>query len=247
MTVADHEIVVRGLSVSYGKATAVDQVDLTASGRAVTAIVGPNGAGKSSLVLGIYGSVGATGSVLVDGREVSALSPMQRARAGIAIVPQGRQLFPRMTVLENVTIMAEMLRLRRDVVDQALERFPILRDRKGALAGVLSGGEQQMLGVTRALMADPSVILLDEMMTGLAPKIVQSLAATVAELAASGVAVIMADPTLAHVKGIVNRGYVLVRGHLVAQAPGAAELQRAYEDAMGIIQEEIESEVAETA
>ncbi|MEO7235807.1 MAG: ATP-binding cassette domain-containing protein [Lapillicoccus sp.] len=243
----DHELVVSGLSVAYGKATAVDQMELTASGGAVTAVVGPNGAGKSSLVLGIYGSVAATGSVLVDGRDVSGLSPMQRARAGIAIVPQGRQLFPRMTVLENITIMAEMLRLRGDAVGQALERFPILRDRKGALAGVLSGGEQQMLVVTRALMAEPSVILLDEMMTGLAPKIVQSLASTIAELAASGVVVVMADPTLAHIKGIVDRGYVLVRGHLVAQAPGAAELQRAYEDARGIIQEEIESEVAETA
>lgn len=234
-----HRLEIRDLSVRYGKATAVDGVTLEAPGGKVTAIVGPNGAGKSSIVLGIYGSVSATGSIVLDGVEISGMSAMQRARQGVAIVPQGRQLFPKLTVVENMQVMAELLRLGRSAVSEALDRFPILRDRSASLAGVLSGGEQQMLVVSRALMAQPSVILLDEMMTGLAPKIVSSLADTIADLAESGVAVVLADPSLAPVRRIIDRGYVVVRGRITSAEQDAAALERAYQDAMGIIQDEI--------
>ena len=146
---------------------------------AVTALVGPNGAGKSSLLLAAYGSVPSTGTVFLDGEEVSGLRTAARARAGIAMVPQGRQLFPRLNVADNLQVMAELLRLPRSAVDEAIDRFPILRTRLRSLVGVLSGGEQQMLVVTRALMGSPRVMLLDEMMTGLAPLIVRELADTV--------------------------------------------------------------------
>ncbi len=144
----DRGLRVEALTVRYGRATALTDVSLTVPRGAVTAVVGPNGAGKSSLLLGIYGSVPGTGTVEVDGENVSRLKPIARARAGVAIVPQGRQLFPRLNVTDNLRVMAESLRLPASSVDEALDRFPILRTRARSLAGVLSGGEQQMLVVS---------------------------------------------------------------------------------------------------
>lgn len=240
------DLVVENLVVTYGKATAVDRVSLKAKAGEVTALVGPNGAGKSSTVLGIYGSVPTSGRVRIGDTDLAGSKPMARARGGLAIVPQGRQLFPRMTVLENIRVMAELLRLDRGRVDEALARYPILEQRRNAYAGVLSGGEQQMLVVTRALMARPSVILLDEMMTGLAPKIVSSLADTVAELAHEGTAVLMAGPSLLATRGMVDRGYVIVRGRIVDEADSADELGKRLEKAMGIIHARIDAEASAT-
>ncbi len=228
------ELRVDGLTVRYGHASALAGVSLSVPAGKVTALVGPNGAGKSSLLLAAYGSVPATGRVLLDREDVSRLRPAARARAGIAIVPQGRQLFPRLNVVDNLQVMAELLRLPRSAVDQALDRFPILRTRRRSLVGVLSGGEQQMLVVSRALMGAPRVLLLDEMMTGLAPLVVQELARTVAGLARQGVAVLLAEPALGAVRSIVDRGYVLVRGEVVAERDdGGRTLEDAYRAAMG--------------
>ncbi|MGY1814045.1 ABC transporter ATP-binding protein [Blastococcus sp. SYSU D00820] len=239
----DAVLTVRGLTVRYGKAVAVDGLDLVAPAGQVTALVGPNGAGKSSTLLGIYGSVPAQGTVLLEGEDIGRMSATRRARAGLMLVPQGRQLFPKMSVEENLRLMAELLRLPGKVVGEALDRFPILRERSRSLAGVLSGGEQQMLVVSRALMSSPKVLLLDEMMTGLAPKIVSGLADTVAELARKdGVAVVMADPSLGPVRRVVDRGYVLLRGRVVAEEADAVALDRAYQRTMGVVQEEVEAE-----
>jgi branched-chain amino acid transport system ATP-binding protein len=229
------ELAVWGLTVRYGGASALSDVSLTVPGGKVTALVGPNGAGKSSLLLGAYGSVAATGSVVLDGEDVSKLAPAARARAGIAVVPQGRQLFPRLNVLDNMRVMAELLRLPGSAVDEAIDRFPILRTRARSLVGVLSGGEQQMLVVSRALMGSPRVLLLDEMMTGLAPLIVAELARTVAALAADGVAVLLAEPAIGTVRDIIDRGYVLVRGSVVASVEtGGHDLDEAYRTAIGV-------------
>lgn len=240
-------LVVGELTVTYGAATAVREVSIAAPAGSVTAVVGPNGAGKSSLLLGIYGSVSSRGRVTIGARDVSRLSALARARAGVAMVPQGRQLFPKMSVRENLQVMAELQRLGRDRVDGALDRFPILRERSGHMAGVLSGGEQQMLAVSRALMAEPSVILLDEMATGLAPKIVAELVRLVGELASDGVAVVLADPSLTATRPAVDRGYVLVRGEVVAEADDADRLDRAYQGAMGLIQRELDEVDGEIA
>jgi branched-chain amino acid transport system ATP-binding protein len=232
-----HELVVKGLSVRYGRAQAqaVSQAALTARGGAVTAVVGPNGAGKSSLLLGIYGSVAATGVVELDGQDISGLSPTRRAAAGIAVVPQGRQLFPRLTVRENLQVMAETLRLPASRVDEAIDRFPRLRQRVRQLAGVLSGGEQQMLVVSRALMSGPKVLLLDEMNTGLAPVVVRELLGHMTELAASGTAVIVAEPSIAVMRDHIDRGYVLIRGRVTAVGEdGGRELERLYQSEVGV-------------
>jgi branched-chain amino acid transport system ATP-binding protein len=232
---AAHELVARDVWVRYGKATALAGVALSAPGSSVTAIVGPNGAGKSSLLLALYGSVRAQGTVEVDGEDMSRLRATDRARAGVALVPQGRQLFPRLTVRENFQLMADLLRLGRGTVDEALDRFPILRQRVRSLAGVLSGGEQQMLVVSRSLMGSPRVLLLDEMTTGLAPLVVEQLAETVAGLARdAGTAVVLAEPSLGAIRRVVDRGVVLVRGEIVASADGPDALDDAYRAALGV-------------
>lgn len=233
-----HELRAQGLTVRYGHAAALSGVDLVAPGGAVTAVAGPNGAGKSSLLLALYGSVRANGTVIVDEDDLTRLSATRRARAGVALVPQGRQLFPRLTVRENLQIMAELLGLKRSSVDEALDRFPILRQRARGLAGVLSGGEQQMLVVSRALMGSPRVLLLDEMMTGLAPLVVRELADTVAELAHSGVAVVLAEPSIHALHRIIDRGIVLMRGEVVAHADSSEALDRSYQAAMGVTYDE---------
>jgi branched-chain amino acid transport system ATP-binding protein len=230
-----HDVRAAAIRVSYGDARALDGVDLHAPGGEVTAVVGPNGAGKSSLLLAMYGSVRATGSVVVDGADMSARSATERLRAGLALVPQGRQLFPRLTVSENLQLMVDLLGLGPEHLDEALARFPILGERSRALAGVLSGGEQQMLAVSRALMGSPRVLLLDEMMTGLAPKIVSALADIVAQLAAdSGVAIVVAEPGLGPIRRVVTSGVVLVRGRVVARADDVEELEASHRAAMGV-------------
>lgn len=235
-------LVVSSLRVAYGKALAVDGIDLVARPGEVTALIGSNGAGKSSTLLGIYGSVPAKGSVRIAGTEVGSRRALQRARAGLALVPQGRQLFPKMTVVENLRIMAELLKLPGRSVDEAMARFPILGERRGQMAGVLSGGEQQMLVVARALMTRPDVILLDETMTGLAPKIVAEIMETARHLAEQGSAVLVADPTLSVMRAIVDRGYVIVRGRITAEEQNPADLDRAYQTAMGVLVQEVGEE-----
>lgn len=236
-----HELTIEGLHVAYGRATAVRGIDLTATSGRVTALVGPNGAGKSSALLAAYGSVGSRGRILVDGEDVSKLKCIDRARRGIAIVPQGRQLFAHLSVRENLQVMAEMLKLPRASVDEALDRFPILHERSRSLAGVLSGGEQQMMVVTRALMGAPRVLLLDEMMTGLAPMIVQQLATTFRQLSDEGVVVVLAEPAIGPLGRWIDRGYVLVRGEIVdATESGGKELDRQYQHAVGVITAEVE-------
>lgn len=223
------------LHVTYGNAIAVDGVSLTVPGGSVTCLVGPNGAGKSSVLLAVYGSVVSSGSIELDGQQVNDDTATQRARAGLAIVPQGRQLFPRLTVRENLQVYADMLRVDRSRLDAALDRFPILRTRASSLAGVLSGGEQQMLVVARALMAEPKALLLDETMTGLAPRIVDELVGVVADLRDSGIAILMAEPSIHAVRRVIDRGHVMLRGAFVdSTEDGGAELDHLYQASMGL-------------
>lgn len=239
------DLTITDLNVRYGKATAVENASLTVPAGQITGVVGPNGAGKSSLALGLYGSIPATGSVRLGDLELGQASPIERAKAGFALVPQGRQLFPRLTVKENLQVGAEILRLDDSEAEQALDRFPILRERSGRRAGVLSGGEQQMLVVSRALMGRPKVLILDEMTTGLAPKIVAELLDTIIEQAEQGAAVLLLDPGLVHLARAVDRGHVLVRAQLSEAYDDVDTLDHAYRRAMGVIQEELEEVVEE--
>lgn len=232
------------ISVQYAKAPALRGVTIAAESGSVTAVVGPNGAGKSSLLLAAYGSVKSTGSVRIGDQDVTGVSSRRRGQE-MAIVPQGRQLFPTMSVRENLQVMADMLHLPSARVDEALDRFPVLRQRAKNLAGVLSGGEQQMLVVSRALMGHPKVLLLDETMTGLAPLIVRELGTVVRELASSGVTVIVAEPSIRSLHRIIDRGYVLIRGEIVASAASGEDLDRELERRMGFESEQALREAAE--
>ncbi|MEU4014743.1 ATP-binding cassette domain-containing protein [Microbacterium sp. NPDC028030] len=236
------DLTITDLTVRYGSATAVEKATLTAPAGRITAVVGPNGAGKSSLALGVYGAVAATGGIDLGGTDLSSLASIERARAGLAIVPQGRQLFPKLTVRDNLQVMAEMLRLKKAAVDEALDRFPVLRERESRLAGVLSGGEQQMLVVSRALMGEPHCLVLDEMMTGLAPKIVSGLADAIREIADRGASVLIVDPAIGPLQRVIDRGYVLLRAQLSGAYDDVAALDDGYQRAMGIIQQEMGAE-----
>ena len=225
---------VRGLTVRYDKALALNGVDFDAAPGAITMLVGPNGAGKSSCLNAIYGGVASSGQVLLDGEDINRLTAMQRARRGMALVPQGRQLFMRMSVRENLEVMARLLDAEAADIEAALGRFPILRTRANQLAGVLSGGEQQMLAVSRALMGKPRVLLLDEMVTGLAPLAVRQLVETAVNMASEGVTVLIAEPAISAVRGHIQQGFVMLRGAVVGQAVGGAALDAAYQRHMGI-------------
>ena len=231
-----HDLRAENLVVRYGTATAVAGVTMRFEPGRINAIVGPNGAGKSSLLLALCGAVTASGNVILGDRDISSLTPAQRGRDGVALVPQGRQIFPTLTVRENLEVMAEVLRVQSAAVDRALARFPVLVERSRALAGVLSGGEQQMLAVTRALMADPChVLLLDEMATGLAPLIVQGLMRTVRELADNGTTVVMAEASIGAIRNDIDRGVILLRGEVVATADDGDELDSIYRNRMGLV------------
>ena len=236
------DLTVTDLTVRYGTATAVQGATLTAPAGKITAVVGPNGAGKSSLALGVYGAVSSSGSISLGDTDLSSLASIDRARAGLAIVPQGRQLFPKLTVRDNLQVMAELLKLKRNAVEEALDRFPVLRERQNRLAGVLSGGEQQMLVVSRALMGDPHCLVLDEMMTGLAPKIVSGLADAVREIADRGASVLIVDPAIGALHRVIDRGYVLLRAQLSHAYDDVAALDDGYQRAMGVIQHEMGAE-----
>lgn len=232
-------LLVENLTVRYGMATAVERVSLFAPAGQITAVIGPNGAGKSSLAHGIYGAVPASGTISLGGVDLSSMSAIERARAGMAIVPQGRQLFPKLTVRDNLQVMAELLKLKKDAVEQALDRFRVLRDREKRLAGVLSGGEQQMLVVSRALMGNPHCLVLDEMMTGLAPKIVSGLADAIREIADKGASVVILDPAIGPLQRVIDRGYVLLRAQMSAEQSDVTSLDREYQREMGVIQHEM--------
>ncbi len=233
-----HSLVLEDVCVHYGKATAVENASLDAPGGRITALVGPNGAGKSSLLLAAYGAVGASGRVLVDGEDITGLSATRRVQSGITIVPQGRQTFPRLSVRENLQVMAETLRLgradaRREVA-LALDSFPVLRERARQLAGVLSGGEQQMLAIARALMGAPRVVLLDEMVTGLAPIVVDELVLVARELAERGVVILLAEPSISVIADQIDRGFILVRGQIGSVVEGGEQLASSYAERISV-------------
>lgn len=236
------DLTVTDLTVRYGMATAVEKATLTVPAGRITAVVGPNGAGKSSLALGVYGAVESTGAVSLGGADLSSMPSIDRARGGLAIVPQGRQLFPKLTVRDNLQVMAELLKLKGRAVDEALDRFPVLRERENRLAGVLSGGEQQMLVVSRALMGNPHCLVLDEMMTGLAPKIVSGLSDAIRDIADRGASVLIVDPAIGPLQGVIDRGYVLLRAQLSTAYEDVVALEDGYQRAMGIMQHEMGAE-----
>jgi branched-chain amino acid transport system ATP-binding protein len=220
---------------AYERVEVLHGVDLTIAPGEVLALLGPNGAGKSTLIRVASGRLRPrSGRVLVDGVDVSALLPERLARRGVCTVPEGRGVFPNLTVAENLRMWGFRGGLRRGEVEEAAyQRFPQLADRRRQLAGTLSGGEQQMLAMSRAISTKPKLLLLDEISMGLAPLIVAQLYELVAHIATEGFAILVVEQFARVVLGVANRAAVMVQGRIemegspaeVAEAAGSLYLR----------------------
>jgi len=219
---------VRGLHVLYGHVHAVRGVSLDVRRGQIATLIGPNGAGKSSTLNAIAGLLRpAAGEVLLDGRPLTGLPAHQVARTGAVLVPEGRGILQRMTVEENLKVAAEMHPGRdlRERVEVQLRRFPSLERRRALPAGQLSGGEQQMLAIARALLQRPRLLLLDEPSMGLAPVLVRQVFEILAGIQREGIALLLVEQNARAALAVSEHAYVLERGEIVLDGP-ARELAR---------------------
>ena len=215
---------IEALFLRYGQVEALSGVSFSVGEGEIVAMIGANGAGKSSTLLAISGIVrAAAGRILFGGRDIAGLRADKIVRLGLSQVPEGRAILAPLTVAENLELGAWTRRGRGAA--RSLERvhalFPRLAERSDQLAGSLSGGEQQMLAIGRALMAEPRLLLLDEPSMGLAPKLVSSIFKTIAEIRESGTTVLLVEQNARQALGIADRGLVLAHGRLLKQGPSA--------------------------
>jgi branched-chain amino acid transport system ATP-binding protein len=208
-----------GVKAAYGRIEVLHGVDLVVPPGSVFAILGPNGAGKSTTLKVIGGRVRATsGCIHVAGTHINGATPEAMAKAGICSIPEGRGIFPNLTVDENLRIMTYRgagIR-QKDVEDQAYSRFPRLGERRHQLAGTMSGGEQQMLAMSRALTTNPALLLLDEISMGLAPLIVEQLYDLVAQLAAEGIAILLVEQFARTALKVSDYAAIMTQGRIEA-------------------------------
>ena len=205
---------------TYGAAAALRKVSITVGAGELVCVVGPNGSGKTTLINVIAGlHPAASGELRLEGRDLTHLAPHRFCAAGIAIVPEGRRLFTAMTVRENLDLGSYLpmpKRERKESLERVCSLFPALREKLEVPAGALSGGQQQMVAIARALMAKPRLLLLDEPSLGLSPLIVQDMFAMIARIHAEGVAMLLVEQNVAIALGIADRAYVLEEGAIVA-------------------------------
>jgi len=228
---------VHALEVAYGAARALWGVSLSVRARELLCVVGPNGAGKTTLINTLAGMLRArSGRIAFEGRDITRLAPHRFCEAGIALVPEGRRLFTGMSVRENLELGSYLpgpKARRRETLAQVLELFPVLREKLASPAGELSGGQQQMVAIARALMARPRLLLLDEPSLGLSPLIVHDLFAAIRRINAGGVSVLLVEQNVAMAMEVSQRAYVLEEGRMVAEGTPQAllaqpEIARAY-------------------
>ncbi|MBN9491108.1 MAG: ABC transporter ATP-binding protein [Alphaproteobacteria bacterium] len=228
---------VSGVTTFYGTIQALHGVDLDVAKGEIVTLIGANGAGKSTLLMTICGSPRArTGSIRLDGQEITHLPTHEIVRRGVAQAPEGRRIFPRMTVFENLQMgatIADPAHFQQDV-DRVFAMFPRLAERREQRGGTLSGGEQQMLAIGRALMSRPRLLLLDEPSLGLAPLIVQQIFEAIGRIAREeGVTIFLVEQNAYHALRLADRGYVLVNGRVRLSGRGSdllanAEVRAAY-------------------
>ena len=220
---------VAGLSADYGSFRALFEVSLAVDAGETVAVIGPNGAGKTTLMRVISGMLPPhSGTLSFEGRSISGLTAHRIVELGIAHVPENRRLFPRLTVEENLRMGAYLRSARVSFAERlgwAYEHFPRLRERRHQIAGTLSGGEQQMCAIARALMSKPRLLLLDEPSAGLAPLVVQQVFDLVRAIAEEGYTVLIVEQNVQQVLDLVDRAYLLEVGH-IALAGSAGELKQ---------------------
>ena len=215
-------LTIKDLRVNYGGIEAVKGISFTVPDKSIVTLIGANGAGKSTTLRSITGLVKASGgSIQFDGAELLGLDTPDIVKRGITLVPEGRRVFPDMTVIENIRIGAY---LRNDDLESDIEwvysLFPRLRERSWQLAGTLSGGEQQMLAVARALMSHPRLLMMDEPSLGLAPLIVQDIFSIIQEINKQGVTILLIEQYANMALLIADQGYVLETGQISLSGPG---------------------------
>lgn len=215
---------VTGLAVNYGHIAAVKGIDLTLESGQITTLVGANGAGKSTTLLALSGLVKkSAGQVIFEGEDISRLAPHQIVERGVVQVAEGRAILTTLTVRENLELGAYTRRDRsriNDDLDGVFELFPRLRERIDGMAGNLSGGEQQMLAIGRALMAKPRLLLLDEPSMGLAPIIVQEIFRTLRSINQQGLTIFLVEQNVRQALKIAHQGYVIETGSVTLSGPG---------------------------
>ncbi|MFM7289697.1 MAG: ABC transporter ATP-binding protein [Planctomycetia bacterium] len=216
---------VENLEAGYGPIKALDGVSLTVAPGELVAIIGANGAGKTTLLMAISGVVPVRGGeVRFEGRPVTGLAAHEIVRLGIGHSPEGRRIFPRLSVRENLELggftRSDRAEMRRDI-DEVCGLFPVLGSRMGQMGGTLSGGEQQMLALGRALVGRPRLLLLDEPSLGLAPLVVAKIFEVIAGLSARGIAVVLVEQNARAALRLASRGYVLETGRITLTGSGA--------------------------
>jgi branched-chain amino acid transport system ATP-binding protein len=223
-------LALRGVKAYYGNVIALKGVDVEVNEGEIVALIGANGAGKSTLMMTVFGNPRASeGQILFAGRDITELPTHEVAKLRIAQSPEGRRIFPRMTVMENLQIGASVADLADFDADlqRVFELFPRLRERIAQRGGTLSGGEQQMLAIGRALMARPRLLLLDEPSLGLAPLLVQQIFAAIRTLnQRERLTVFLVEQNAYHALKLAHRGYVMVNGEITLKGAGRELLQR---------------------
>ncbi|MWB76453.1 ATP-binding cassette domain-containing protein [Pseudooceanicola sp. 216_PA32_1] len=207
---------VTDLHAYYGKSHVLNGVNMEIMPGEVIALLGRNGVGRSTTAKAIMGEVAPVGSVKFKGQEIAGLPNHKIARLGLGYVPENRDIFPTMSVRQNLMLgIKDMRKQGKWTIEQMLDMFPNLRSRADNMAGVLSGGEKQMLTMCRTLMGDPDLIIIDEPTEGLAPKIVQQVGDMIAEIARAGVSILLVEQKLSIALRIANRVYVMGHGEIV--------------------------------
>ena len=225
-----------GVSASYRGLKALQGVSMEVGQGEIVAVVGANGAGKSTLLRAIAGQVATEGGIRFDGADLRRLAPHMITRRGVGLVPEGKRLFPRLSVQDNLRLGAYARRgdpARFAPLAQVFSLFPRLQERLGQRAETLSGGEQQMLAIGRALMTQPRLLMLDEPSQGIAPRLVDDILAAVGRIRALGTTVLLVEQRLAEALELADRAYVLQTGRVVMSGPAAdiardADVRKAY-------------------